>query len=529
MAAAATQSDYYGLPSKPVSVYHTGASWKRPTSPEVQCVLKEARSICKHLIADVWDKLGPQIPKYLDSVKVKWSTIDVTHFAEVEKDAGPMFLWVGVKHGSLSRENAKVAAVGCKEHLEEFQIADVKVAFWESLFAQSVGPQLSNYVSSVHATADVCSPLTPALDLHIASRATPHFEGIGGVYICEGGENKRVFVLTARHVIFPPNTGHNEPYARKTASQPRHDVLLLGSKAFQDVLKSIMVRIRPQAILVDHYKDELEGLGEAGEAHVDDAQDKEQKKFKHLLQQAEEAINVLDKFHGEVMKNWSAESQRVLGHVAHSPPISVGTSPKCFTDNWALIELHREKIDWEAFKGNVIDLGTEISVDNFMLKMYSHPTARTSVKYPHGRLLQLQDFLNEDKLHHPKMLDTNGEACLLVIKNSNSTGVTIGRATGIMSFVREYFEDGTHETSMELAIYPYSNKGGAFSTPGDSDSIIADGKGCIVGLLTGGAGQIDSTDVTYTTPFYWLFDERIKVHFPNAYLYPYKACSPIGV
>ncbi|KAM6489864.1 hypothetical protein JOM56_013416, partial [Amanita muscaria] len=51
---------------------------------------------------------------------------------------------------------------------------------------------------------------------------------------------------------------------------------------------------------------------------------------------------------------------------------------------------------------------------------------------------------------------------------------------------------------------------GAFYTLGDSGSIIADPMGRIVGLLTGGSGQTDSTDVTYATPFYWLLDERIK-------------------
>jgi len=73
---------------------------------------------------------------------------------------------------------------------------------------------------------------------------------------------------------------------------------------------------------------------------------------------------------------------------------------------------------------------------------------------------------------------------------------------------------------MELAIYPYGNKDGAFSASGDSGLIIADGKGRIVGHLT---GQADSTDVTYATPFYWLLDERIKEHLPNAYLYPVTA------
>lgn len=47
------QSYYYGLPSRPVSVYQTGAPLKRPTGPEAYCVLKEARPICDHPIADV--------------------------------------------------------------------------------------------------------------------------------------------------------------------------------------------------------------------------------------------------------------------------------------------------------------------------------------------------------------------------------------------------------------------------------------------------------------------------------------------
>ncbi|KAF8591707.1 hypothetical protein K439DRAFT_1610995 [Ramaria rubella] len=274
-----------------------------------------------------------------------------------------------------------------------------------------------------------------------------------------------------------------------------------------------MVRIGCQVMSCHHYKGVLEELEEDQD---DDAQ--ERKRYQDLLQEAEKEIDSLNEFYGKVTKDWALESLRVLGHVAHSPPISIGSGPERFTEDWALIELHGEKINWEAFKGNVIDLGTTPSVVDFMLKMQPHPT--TSFKYPFDRLFQLQDILKENELRHPTMLDANGEECLLVIKSSNSTGVTIGRGTGIMSFVREYFEDATLKTSMEVAIYPYGYKDGAFSAPGDSGSIIADGKGRIVGLLTGRTGQTDSTDVTYATPFYWLFEERIKAHFPNAHLYP---------
>jgi hypothetical protein len=105
---------------------------------------------------------------------------------------------------------------------------------------------------------------------------------------------------------------------------------------------------------------------------------------------------------------------------------------------------------------------------------------------------------------------------LFVIKNGNATGVTIGRATGIFSFVRSNLSS---QGSKEWAIYNYDNKSGVFSARGDSGSIIVDRLGRIGGLLTGGAGKTETSDVTYATPMFWLWP-RIKQHFPNAHLYP---------
>ena len=157
-----------------------------------------------------------------------------------------------------------------------------------------------------------------------------------------------------------------------------------------------------------------------------------------------------------------------------------------------------------------------------MMKMYPDPVSRTSFKYPLGGLLQLQGVIREDELRIPTMLDANGEVCLIVVKNGNTTGVTIGRATGIESFVREYNDFGIHSTSIEVAIHSYSHKDGAFSAPGDSGSIIANANSRIVGIITGGTGQRESTDVTYASPYYWV-ENRIKAAFPNSYLYPITA------
>ncbi|KAI6117954.1 hypothetical protein F5141DRAFT_591568 [Pisolithus sp. B1] len=516
-------SDFYGFPSNPVSIYHTGDPWPRPTGPEAQRVPKEARPICKYPIVDVWHELGRQIYKYFDSIGIKWTSIDPVRFAELGKEAGPLFLWVGVMPGTLSRDDAEIAAAGCKQILLQSQITDVEIAFRESVFARSVGPQLLNYVPSTDPTAYVQSSFTPALGLRIASKSTPFLEGTGGLYICEGGESNRVFVLTARHVVFPENAYRNNLYTCKNNCQPRHEVILLGSKAYQDVLGSVMGNIGRQAVMVNLCKDELERLEEVLE---DDwaANFEDWELFGGAVEEAEKSIETLNEFHTKITRSWALENERILGHVAHAPPISIGTGDKCYMEDWALVVLHREKIDWTDFRGNVLDLGrrTEISPADFALKMYPHADARTSFEYPLGGLLQLQDVVKEDELHHATTLDVNGEECFIVVKNGNTTGVTIGRGTSTESFVREYDDYGVGSTSMQVAIYPYSHEDGAFSAPGDSGSIVVDGKGRIMGILTGGAGKTDSIDVTYLLPYYWV-EERIKAVFPNAHLYPIMA------
>ncbi|KAF8838042.1 hypothetical protein BDN67DRAFT_130062 [Paxillus ammoniavirescens] len=250
------------------------------------------------------------------------------------------FIWVGTKLRSL----------------KEFQITDVEVAFRDSLFTQSAGPQIFN-VSSIHAITYVRNPLTPALGLQIAARVTLR---------APDASTSAKAVKARGSSPFQPGMSLSRRTQGVTSSTPARNpasLVAMPSSSAENRSRtypgpSWSTRIGCQAILVGCYKNELEGSGEAGEPHDDDAQEKERKKFKDLLQEAEEAINTLNEFHGEVTKNWSAESQRVLDHVAHSPPISFGTGPKRFTEDWALIESHGEKIDWEAFKGNVIDLRT---------------------------------------------------------------------------------------------------------------------------------------------------------------------------
>jgi hypothetical protein len=351
---------YVGLPSNPIKIYQTGATWHRPTGPEAYHVRKEMRLVFDHPIAAAWDELSPQVCDYLDYINIKWTSIDVVRFADVEKDPGPPVIWIGVMPASLSLEDAEAAAIGIEGLFAKFALTGVlgvgvEIAFRESVFTRrSRRPQLLKYYpgrwyASPHATADVRGPLTPTLGLQIAARDTPDAEGTGALYIRDG---TKVFVLTARHVVLPPNAAgpnRDELYDRRdedaTTTEPRRDVLILGSKAFQKVLKSIEDKVRGHTFMVNHYTDRLESELE------------NRAELEKRLQESKEPIDPLNELHADVTNNWSAESQRILGHIVYSPPISVSTGTNTFTEDWALIELDNEKIDWKTFRGNVIDLG----------------------------------------------------------------------------------------------------------------------------------------------------------------------------
>ena len=360
---------FSGLPSNPRLVYRTGTTpWTKPTGFEAYRELKELRPVFGHKLNTVWKDLGPKVCDVLDSVGILWTTIDVVRFVKVGRGevVGPVVLWIGVAPETLFGEDAHTAAHCCLDLLKEFEITDVEVEYRESIYVRSAGPNLLKPVSNRHPTVDVRGPLTPALGLFIAAQATPHAEGTGGLYLAEGGDSKKVLLVTARHVLFPPNEGLNVNYPGTKTSVRRRDVLLLGTKAFDKLVNSIKIRIGDLGIMAEHYNRLILELQER-EADEDEDEDEdeddveeaaeERKQNQHLLDEANEAMEALDKFHDEVTKKWSRQSQRVLGHVVRSPPITFGAGTEGFTEDYAIVELDSSKIG-KAFRRNVIDLGT---------------------------------------------------------------------------------------------------------------------------------------------------------------------------
>ncbi|KAF8581118.1 hypothetical protein K439DRAFT_1354990, partial [Ramaria rubella] len=227
----------------------------------------------------------------------------------------------------------------------------------------------------------------------------------------------------------------------------------------------------------------------------------------------------VDEFHSNITRSWSAESRRIVGHIMYSPPISVSTGDNRFTEDWAIVELDRNKFNWNAFPGNAIAIDHRTKFFDKFRKMYPDPETRGNFNCPFDGLMKLRDFVKDGELLHPTLLDKNGEECIIVIKNGAATGLTLGRGTGIESFVREYEDNAIYTTSMAIAVYAYGHEDGAFSEPGDSGAVVDDAHSRIVGMIVGGAGKNDLTDVTYVTPYHFLH-ECIKKVFPDSHLYP---------
>ena len=142
---------------------------------------------------------------------------------------------------------------------------------------------------------------------------------------------------------------------------------------------------------------------------------------------------------------------------------------------------------------------------------YPLNNSRTVFKYPPNRQHRITGWVTRERLAKPDYFDSNGESCLIVMKDGNTTDLTVGRYAGLEA----YLCDELGQESRELAIYNYNMQSGDFSAKGDSGSLVFDGEGNMVGLLHSGTPKGGSIHVTYATPAYWVV-KKIKAKYPHA-------------
>jgi hypothetical protein len=164
--------------------------------------------------------------------------------------------------------------------------------------------------------------------------------------------------------------------------------------------------------------------------------------------------------------------------------------------------------------------GSKYSPDELTALFYPLGGGATTFKYPEERKLRIEGCATKEELAKPEEFDSDGQRCLIVGKDGNTTDVTVERYAGLVSFLL----NKVGIESVELGIYNSGGKnGGAFSAKGDSGSLVwhsKRGKARIVGQLHSGMNKGGSTGnhITYCTPGWWFLDQ-IRKQFKYADFY----------
>ena len=269
----------------------------------------------------------------------------------------PVTIWIGVFPDSTSATVAHDAAQVVLALLKDYQITDVDIDFRESFYSREVGPLLLEPVGDLDPLVDVVSHLTPALGLRISTKARPDAQGTMALYLAEGGGSDRLLGLSCRHVLIGSKEA-NVDYVRHPSHWPPRDVLLLGRRAFTNLVDSIKFRIGRHGITVELWRQQIEDLEERekGTNTVDVEKAKTTRiETQGLLDKAEKAMEALGVLLKQVNKDWKKLYNRVLGHILRSPAITLGVGEHHFTEDWGIFQVNHAKLGG-GFQGNKMDL-----------------------------------------------------------------------------------------------------------------------------------------------------------------------------
>ncbi|KAJ6260579.1 hypothetical protein Dda_4805 [Drechslerella dactyloides] len=536
---------YRGVPSHPRLVYRTDTvPLPRPAGlagwPFI--VEREVFPVHGHAINKIWDEIGPKIWQALDDHEVRWTSLDLVKFKITGNNCdtpinkiSPVIIWVGVAPATLSADKARSASETCLQLLEMAGITDVEMEYRESRYIRTGGARLRapDRGETRDRRSSFSAPLSVTLGLSIAARDNHYVEGTGGLYIAEGGDGKNVYLLTARHVVISTDLP-NDTFEADRSVRPC-EAMLLGPETYKKLKSDTQRMIQIYKMMISNLQEQVEqeraerkAAGEeTGVGHLEKRQQEDQGQ----LQWYEELYE-------ELRTDWQADQHndrvRKIGHIDYSPPIAYGDEPGTYTTDYALIALDQEKFR-DNFSGNLLDLG-DTQLFDILTMMMPHLDSPVAFDLQHlfDGYLQLSGIMSEEEIKNPPPRKQEGDdiSYHIVMKNGKTTGLTFGRAGASCSFCRQYLVNGTTQTSKEWPIYAYEKKvhnRNSFSEGGDSGSVVVDGRGRVAGLLTAGCGwsgyiysdyRADYFDISYATPFFWIFDHIRKNRLPNANLNP---------
>ena len=539
-------TDFY--PSRAPCVYKSGPVWDVRRGPEEQAFIREPRPVYRPDMAPCWPSTLQRVIGCLNDMGVQFTCITPSGWAnqgEAELLC-PFLLSIGVTPHSLSYDGAVAASSPVKEILASCGLPEAEVAFVEMSNKRQAGPPKFLPLDPIKdIVPEHRKPFSSALGLPIARLSSPYCEGTGALYFRLGGDSKSVALLTCAHVVHPPPPSS---YSRCTqysnTIQPEDRMMALGAAGYSRVVLDMVNQIAKHTDNVDVWNRYLKQDLPASRCD----------EITRAVDGAKSSIKALSVLHSEVTRYRSIHETRSIGWTLYSSPVQSSVQPLGYTEDWGFIRVYPSIIDEKTFLGNKVFVGTFILQSHpiplnasscchtelwlIVIPFPSHPSSGgkftpaelAKLLYPHSQdrahnqvldnsLLQARGVVSAVEISNPTHLDVNGRACLVALKNGGTTGTTIGRVNGLESVKRTVSEDGLIEhDSLSIAVLSYGEGHGIFTDVGDSGSIVLTREGNILGMVTGGAGSADGTDVTWITPFWWL-QEQIKKQFPHASLY----------
>ena len=510
----------YGLPSNTHFIAHSSTDvWMRPTGPEAYLDRKELSPLGTHdLTSVVWEgTVGPAMEEYLREKQVKCSFLTPLCIGIAGQPSSSPIILVGVDPGTLAADVGIEYALYCRSILVQNNINDMHVIMYES----KSSPSAMMYKPAISANPAIIvrEPFATTLGIPICNANTPNFKGTGGFFFTDTAKPNILYLLTARHVLFHPDIEKNELYQfHENSGQAKRRVLLMGEATFATCCKAIEAAIGAKQIIIAQLNRCLV-MANAIEDEEDAAL--EWKAVKLKIEEVTEVITAFKKLLTDVTRDWEKEENRVIGHITLSPPISLNFGEDGFTDDWAVIQIYPSMIAKINFIGNAIDLGS-VEIGELTAWMCPNPANQSSFKYPGDRLLQFFGTISDQEMYRPDPgnKDHKNDPVIMVMKNRNTSGLTVSRLNTIHSFSRVFFEGGAGKMSKEVCVLPRNSKSGPFSFCRDSGSAIIDGTGRVCGILTGGDGATNVSDCTFVTSINFLI-KRLADHGIHANIFPH--------
>ncbi|KAI0336327.1 hypothetical protein GY45DRAFT_1365866 [Cubamyces sp. BRFM 1775] len=92
--------------------------------------------------------------------------------------------------------------------------------------------------------------------------------------------------------------------------------------------------------------------------------------------------------------------QRTIGFVLHAKPIAVSGGTHKFTSYWALMISYENKIDWDSFKSNKVNIVRNPSLSD---------DRNAGYEYSRNGSLQAYGVVKDNVIRSPQQLDANGD------------------------------------------------------------------------------------------------------------------------